>query len=222
VSLSLCLSLCPTMSLSLCLSLCPTHPLSHLIRRRPGCRRLLLEPLQHLGVLRLHVHRASLRLRRRRRRHDRHLLRRRLHRARVSRPRLATARERVDQVDSHGRWKGPCLQTNAQCDPVVHNNVTDEGGRAVSKQLAPRSRLLRHGDERGGASCALQLRHGDERGGASCALQLRHGDERGGASCALQLRHGDERGGASCALQLRVLTSAPPRPLSAAASCASA
>jgi hypothetical protein len=27
--------------------------------------------------------------------------------------------ERVDQVDSHGRWKGPCLQTNPQCDPVV-------------------------------------------------------------------------------------------------------
>ena len=28
-------------------------------------------------------------------------------------------RERADQVDSHGRWKGPCLQTNTQCDPVV-------------------------------------------------------------------------------------------------------
>jgi hypothetical protein len=33
--------------------------------------------------------------------------------------RCTPPRERVDQVDSHGRWKGPCLQTNPQCDPVV-------------------------------------------------------------------------------------------------------
>jgi hypothetical protein len=33
--------------------------------------------------------------------------------------RIVTLRERVDQVDSHGRWKGPCLQTNPQCDAVV-------------------------------------------------------------------------------------------------------
>jgi hypothetical protein len=31
--------------------------------------------------------------------------------------------ERVDQVDSHGRWKGPCLQTNPQCDPVSQNQL---------------------------------------------------------------------------------------------------
>jgi hypothetical protein len=31
--------------------------------------------------------------------------------------------ERVDQVDSHGRWKGPCLQTNPQCDPVSQHHL---------------------------------------------------------------------------------------------------
>jgi hypothetical protein len=29
----------------------------------------------------------------------------------------------VDQVDSHGRWKGPCLQTNTQCDPVSQHHL---------------------------------------------------------------------------------------------------
>jgi hypothetical protein len=27
------------------------------------------------------------------------------------------------QVDSHGRWKGPCLQTNPQCDPVSQHQL---------------------------------------------------------------------------------------------------
>ena len=32
-------------------------------------------------------------------------------------------RAAVDQVDSHGRWKGPCLQTNPQCDPVSQHHL---------------------------------------------------------------------------------------------------
>jgi hypothetical protein len=32
-------------------------------------------------------------------------------------------RERVNQVDSHGRWKGPCLQANPQCAHEAKNNV---------------------------------------------------------------------------------------------------
>ena len=32
-------------------------------------------------------------------------------------------RERVDSVESHGRWKGPCLQTNP--NQVVPNNLND-------------------------------------------------------------------------------------------------
>ena len=37
--------------------------------------------------------------------------------------RTLMSQERVDQVDSHGRWKGPCLQTNPQCDPVSQHQL---------------------------------------------------------------------------------------------------
>jgi hypothetical protein len=37
--------------------------------------------------------------------------------------RTLMSHERVDQVDSHGRWKGPCLQTNPQCDPVSQHHL---------------------------------------------------------------------------------------------------
>jgi hypothetical protein len=30
---------------------------------------------------------------------------------------------RVDLVDSHGRWKRPCLQTAPECDRCRHNTV---------------------------------------------------------------------------------------------------
>jgi hypothetical protein len=37
--------------------------------------------------------------------------------------RTLMSHERVDQVDSHGRWKGPCFQTNPQCDPVSQHQL---------------------------------------------------------------------------------------------------
>jgi hypothetical protein len=52
---------------------------------------------------------------------------------------------RVELVDSHGRWKGPCLQTNPKCDQVfsMQFEITIDTGRSIGQiDLAVPTRSL--------------------------------------------------------------------------------